>query len=596
MILQLLSFRRSPYDKRILVAFCVAISVLILQPAHLVRGQETPTPTSTPTATPTPKPVVSLVSVLPAPVREGEQLTVTVAISTPMAAGSEKIDGGILVFDSWNDEQEGSNVDHLIAFVFRDPREAPGFDPAQRTMGYSVHDDSALTPGRTVRIEINRVFDGYQVDEEDEDSWKATIDVIDNDVAHPATGMPTISGTAEVGQRLRANTGDINDEDGLTNVVYRYQWLRVAGGSQTSIDGATNDYYDVTAADAGSRLMVRVTFNDDNGNPERLESETTSVVSGPTATPTPTATQRPVDPPPPPATPTRTPRPPPTRTRRPTATPTATPTPTATQRPVDPPPPPATPTRTPRPPPTRTRRPTATPTATPTPTQTATPIPPTATPLPTVAPTRTPRPTAKPTATKTPIPSPTATPSSIPTSVPTTPPTSTPTPTPTSTPTQTPTSTPTNTPTVTPTPTPTNTPTQTPTSTPTATPTATPTPTSTSTPTQTPTSTPTATPTPIPTNTPTQTPTSTSTATRTSTSTATPVPSPAPPSGSRPLFALSDLERPTIPIIGDAVPRIRNTLSGMASTPRQRTTLIIILGIVCVLVLGAFVYLILRRR
>ena len=289
-------------------------------------------------------------------------------------------------------------------------------------MSYLVHDDKALTRDRMVRVEINRVFPDYQVDEDDEDSWMTTIDVIDNDLANPATGIPTISGTAQIGQRLRADTGDINDTDGLTNVAYRYQWLRVpSGGSETEIAGATNDYYDVTAADAGSRLKVQVTFTDDNGNPERLDSEPTEIISGPTATPTATATPRPAEPPPPAATPTRTPRPPPTRTRRPTATPTATPPPT-------------------------------------------------------------------------------------------------------------------------------------------------------------------------------QTPTSIPAATRTSTSTATLAPSPTPPIAAGPQVTPSDLERPTIPIIGDAVPRIRNTLSGIASTPRQRTTLVIILGIVCVLVLGAFIYLILRRR
>ena len=547
MILQLLSFRRCSYDKRIILAFCVAFTALIFPPGHQVAGQETPTS----------KPVVSLVSVAPSPmVREGERLRITVAIAPKGKAGS-KIEGGILVFDSWNDAQDGPIVDELIAFVFRGNTET-------RSMSYLVHDDKALTTDRTIRIEINRLFPDYRVDEEDEPSWKTTVNVIDNDVANPATGMPTISGTAQIGQRLRANTGDINDTDGLTNVMYRYQWLRVSsGGSETEIAGVTNDYYDVTAADAGSRLKVQVTFTDDNGNPERLDSEPTEIISGPTATPTATATLRPAEPPPPAATPTRTPRPPPTRTRRPTATPTATPPPTATPSP------------------------------------TATPLP-TATPPPPVVPTRTPRPTAKPTATKTPIPSPTATPRPRPTSAPTAPPTVTPTPAPTSTPTQTPTSTPTATPTVTPTPIPTNTPTQTPTSTPTATPTVTPTPIPTNTPTQTPTSTPTATPTvtptPIPTSTPTQTPTSTPAATRTSTSTATPAPSPTPPTAAGPQVTPSDLERPTIPIIGDAVPRIRNTLSGIASTPRQRITLVIILGVVCVLVLGAFIYLILRRR
>ena len=53
---------------------------------------------------------------------------------------------------------------------------------------------------------------------------------------------------------------------------------------------------------------------------------------------------------------------------------------------------------------------------------------------------------------------------------------------------------------------------------------------------------------------------------------------------------------PAIPVIGDAVPRIRNALTGVANTPRERITLIIILGITLVMAAGVFAYLILRRR
>ena len=45
-----------------------------------------------------------------------------------------------------------------------------------------------------------------------------------------ATGVPTISGTAQVGQMLTAHTSGITDGDGLTNVVYEYQWLADFGG------------------------------------------------------------------------------------------------------------------------------------------------------------------------------------------------------------------------------------------------------------------------------------------------------------------------------------------------------------------------------
>ena len=40
---------------------------------------------------------------------------------------------------------------------------------------------------------------------------------------NPATGAPTISGTAQVGQTLTADVTGIADEDGLDNVSYAYQ-------------------------------------------------------------------------------------------------------------------------------------------------------------------------------------------------------------------------------------------------------------------------------------------------------------------------------------------------------------------------------------
>ena len=156
MRLQLLIIRSRFHYKQIILAFYVTFIILTFQLAPQVDAQETPTPTSTPTATPTPKPVVRLVSVALSPVREGERLRVTVRIAPPGQAGS-RIEGGILVFDSWNDAQDGPIADELIAFVFRG-------DVETRSMGYTAFDDTALTPDRTIRIEINRLFPDYQVD------------------------------------------------------------------------------------------------------------------------------------------------------------------------------------------------------------------------------------------------------------------------------------------------------------------------------------------------------------------------------------------------------------------------------------------------
>ena len=91
----------------------------------------------------------------------------------------------------------------------------------------------------------------------------------------PATGAPTISGTAQVGQALTADTTGISDADGLDNVTYGYQWL---SSKDTEIDGATSSTYTLQASDTGKVIKVQVTFTDDAGNDETLTSTGTSAV------------------------------------------------------------------------------------------------------------------------------------------------------------------------------------------------------------------------------------------------------------------------------------------------------------------------------
>ena len=91
---------------------------------------------------------------------------------------------------------------------------------------------------------------------------------------NPATGAPTISGTAQVGQTLTADTSGISDDDGLGNVTYNYQWL----ADDTEIDGATSSTYTLQASDNGKAIKVRVTFTDDGGSEESLTSTATEAV------------------------------------------------------------------------------------------------------------------------------------------------------------------------------------------------------------------------------------------------------------------------------------------------------------------------------
>ena len=92
----------------------------------------------------------------------------------------------------------------------------------------------------------------------------------------PATGTPQISGTAQVGQTLTANTTGISDADGLTNVGYSYQWV---SSRDAEIQGATGANYSLVAADEGVTIKVKVSFTDDVGNEESLTSAATAAVA-----------------------------------------------------------------------------------------------------------------------------------------------------------------------------------------------------------------------------------------------------------------------------------------------------------------------------
>ena len=96
---------------------------------------------------------------------------------------------------------------------------------------------------------------------------------------HPATGLPTISGTAQVGETLTADASGIEDADGLDNATFSYQWVATDGGTDLDIQGATEATYTLIPIDAALRFKVRVSFTDDRGNEETLTSAETAVVA-----------------------------------------------------------------------------------------------------------------------------------------------------------------------------------------------------------------------------------------------------------------------------------------------------------------------------
>ena len=98
----------------------------------------------------------------------------------------------------------------------------------------------------------------------------------------PARGAPTISGTAQVGETLTADTDGIEDDDGLADAVYSYQWL----ADDADIAGATSDTYTPVADDVGKAIKVKVSFRDDRNHQESLTSEPTAAVEADPDAPT----------------------------------------------------------------------------------------------------------------------------------------------------------------------------------------------------------------------------------------------------------------------------------------------------------------------
>lgn len=89
----------------------------------------------------------------------------------------------------------------------------------------------------------------------------------------PPVGIPTITGSPQVGQLLTADTSGISDPDGVG--TFSYQWKKAG----TDIAGATASTYTPVAGDSGSTLSVQVSYTDGAGNAESIASAPTAAVA-----------------------------------------------------------------------------------------------------------------------------------------------------------------------------------------------------------------------------------------------------------------------------------------------------------------------------
>ena len=125
--------------------------------------------------------------------------------------------------------------------------------------------------GQTIQVRVTFTDDAGNAESL---TSAATVAVAPKPNSEP-TGLPAITGPPQVGQTLTADTSPIDDEDGLTNATFEYQWI--AGGSD--IDGATGSSYLLTSSDQGQTIQVKVNFTDDADNQESLTSAETLAVA-----------------------------------------------------------------------------------------------------------------------------------------------------------------------------------------------------------------------------------------------------------------------------------------------------------------------------
>ena len=148
-------------------------------------------------------------------------------------------------------------------------------DLADDQTHFSIHVPTVLGIGRVYRFSLSRLIPEPPTEPGGQDGNTQ------------ATGLPAISGTAQVGQSLVADTSGIDDADGLTSVSYSYQWIRSDGTTDTDIAGATGSTYTLVSADVGKAIKVEVSFTDDADHEETLTSAATAAeyVDGPPGAP-----------------------------------------------------------------------------------------------------------------------------------------------------------------------------------------------------------------------------------------------------------------------------------------------------------------------
>ena len=189
------------------------------------------------------------------------------------ATGAPSTSGTVQVGETLTADTSGiADADGLTSVAYRYQWLADGADIAGATAGtYTLAD---ADEGAAVQARVSFTDDAGN----EETLTSAATDTVEARPNSPATGEPVIVGTPQVGETLTADTSAIADADGLTNPVYRYQWIVSDGGYDLVVPGAKASTYTVLAIDRALVIKVRVRVTDDRGHVETRTSAPTAVV------------------------------------------------------------------------------------------------------------------------------------------------------------------------------------------------------------------------------------------------------------------------------------------------------------------------------
>ena len=194
--------------------------------------------------------------------------TNTPATGAPAISGTAQVNETLTTDTTAIEDADGlANVSYSYQWVRNDGTTDTDIQDADAST-YTVSDDDV---GETIKVRVS-ITDDANNQESRTSPPTATVIARPNS---PATGAPTISGTAQVAETLTANTSGIADQDGLDDVSYSYQWL----ADDADIQDGDASTYTVSDDDVGKTIKVRVSFTDDANYQESLTSAATTAVS-----------------------------------------------------------------------------------------------------------------------------------------------------------------------------------------------------------------------------------------------------------------------------------------------------------------------------